>query len=428
MKKFAAILVVLALVLGSLGIISVNADAKYVDQDDYDGVIRGQALDIIQGDGADLYTPGMTGDFLSENKATVYGPYQTVSMRGWIGVEDVAISQFGYVIGDSDPVFSDDFFHTTEQPVRDAGGEYAQRFNIAMDVSSVTDGKVTIMPVVRLEDGAVINATFYQIYYSPKAPEVIAKPTTFALTEDRTDTPYNFNGHSSIGFRFNVPEGYKLNEFVIIQSPTWNGPGNGIGCIASIYQWVGDDYDESVDNDPLDVYEEENHKDCTNLTIEYEYIPAGDYVIELTDFTGNLGGWVATDVSADYADTFLFFVDAMENELPVHVKMSVIPDDNPPEVTEKPTKAPATEAPTEAPTEVSTEAPTEVPATDVPATQAPATDAPATQAPEATEGQGDVTPAEKKGGLPAGAIIGIVAGVVVVAAVVAGIIISKKKK
>ena len=81
---------------------------------------------------------------------------------------------------------------------------------------------------------------------------------------------------------------------------------------------------------------------------------------------------------------------------------------NGPDATEAPTAAP-TEAPTEKP--AGTTAPTDKPADDKTATRKPA---------------GKDTKA-KEGGLPAGAVIGIIAGILVVAAV-AVILIFKKKK
>ena len=77
----------------------------------------------------------------------------------------------------------------------------------------------------------------------------------------------------------------------------------------------------------------------------------------------------------------------------------------------------ATEAPTAAPTEVPAEKPTDAPAS----TDKPADDKTATQKPAGKDTKA------KEGGLPAGAVIGIIAGILVAAAV-AVILIFKKKK
>ena len=423
MKKICAIIVAATILLGLFGAVNAGAASSYVSQDDFDGTIRGQALDIIRGDGVDLYTPGQTGDYLVSTKNTIYGPYQTVTMRGWIGVEDTEIKQFGYVIGDGEPVFSDDFFTETEAAVLGAGGDYALRYMVTMDVSGLGEEETLLMPVVKLEDGTVLAVTFNQIKYTTKPEPVEEKPVIMQLNNGNTSTPFNFSGHISVGYRFTIPEGYKLDTFTVVQSPTWNGPNTGIGLIASIYRWVNDDYEDTIDQDPLGVFEEEDHKDNANLIVSYDYIPAGEYLIELTEFTGNIGGWMAAQKTAEYEDMFHAYVDEEEVDDSVLVKMSIVVDNDPPAPTEVPT-----EKPTQAPTEV----PTEVPATEAP-TDAPATDEPATDAPVATEKASDDTgdkdnKDETKSGANTGLIIGIIAAVVVVAAVAAVIIISKKKK
>ena len=90
-------------------------------------------------------------------------------------------------------------------------------------------------------------------------------------------------------------------------------------------------------------------------------------------------------------------------------------------------------APTETPVPAATAEPTEAPkATDVPApaTQAPddATAAPATENSSGNNDKDNNDNKDSKGGLPTGAIVGIVAGCVAVAAVIIGIVVAKKKK
>ena len=370
MKRMLAIICAAAMVFTLFGAVTVNAAAsKFVDQNDYDETIVGQSLDIIKGDGTDLYKPGDTGEYLSNNGNTVYGPFATVTMRGWIGFEQ-EITEFGYVVGDGEPVFSPDFFVETEGPVKAAGGEYALRFEVTADVSAVT-GAARVLPLAKLEDGTVVGATYYNITYTTeKAPEVTSKPVTVNLTADRTNTPVNFSGAGAVGFRFTVPEGMKLVKFTVVQAPTWNGPSTGIGCYATIYRWTGDDYEETIDSEIVAEYAVEDHRDCSNMDITFSYVPAGEYLIELTEFTGNLGGWAATAISDDYAESFFYYLNGEENENPVHCKMTLSADDDPPAPTEKPA---ATEAPTEKPTEEPTAAPTEAPTAE-----------PTENAPEAT--------------------------------------------
>ena len=249
MKRTALIIIALALALASLGILTVHADVQYTSQTDYDGTIRGQSLDVIQGDGANLFTPGYTGDYLSENKATIYGQFQTITFSGWFGLDENEIAEFGYAIGDNAPVFDESFIKEPEAAVKAAGGENAMRYVIIMDVSGAGDEVTHIMPVAKLDDGTVLALHYLDLKYSTKEKDETSKPVTLALTSDRTNDPLNFSSSYSVGFRFVVPDGYKLDAFTVQQAPTWNGPTSGIGCTADIYRWIGD-YDETIEADP----------------------------------------------------------------------------------------------------------------------------------------------------------------------------------
>ena len=430
-RRIAAIIVVIALALTSLGIITVHADLQYTTQTDYDGIIKGQALDVIQGDGANLFTPGYSGDYLSENKATIYGPFQTVTFSGWFGLEDNEIVEFGYAIGENAPVFDVSFIKEPEAPVKAAGGEYAMRYVIVMDVSALGEELTSIMPVAKLDDGTVLALHYLDLKYTTKEKNQTDKPVTLALTSDRTNDPLNFSSSVSVGFRFVVPEGYKLNTFTVQQAPTWNGPTSGIGCTADIYRWTGD-YDETIEADPIGEYVVEDHKDCMSMEIAFDsYVPAGTYLIELTEFTGNLGGWLATEIAPEFADTYCFYQNSYEDEKSVHVKMTVVVDNDPP----APTEVPPTKEPTQVPEETATpEPPTEAP-TDAPATEAP-TEAPKDEPTKAPESDNTANPAQnggekgdvKKSGPSLGLILGIAGGVIAVAAVIIGVAVSKKKK
>lgn len=131
--------------------------------------MKGQAVDVFTGDGENLYTPGGTGEFLSENRNVIHGPFQTLGIRGWFGVDGVAISEFGYAIGDNEPIFDESFMVEPEGAVKAAGGEYAMRFIINMDVSAIGDEEVLVMPVAKMEDGTVVAATYLNVKYTAKA-------------------------------------------------------------------------------------------------------------------------------------------------------------------------------------------------------------------------------------------------------------------
>ena len=83
------------------------------------------------------------------------GSIETIVMRGWVGF-DKAIAQFGYQVGDQEPVFDDSFKKTTEQAVLDAGGANASRFEVEIPVGRIS-GTNVITTVVKLVDGTVVK-------------------------------------------------------------------------------------------------------------------------------------------------------------------------------------------------------------------------------------------------------------------------------
>ena len=162
------------------------------------------------------------------------------------------------------------------------------------------------------------------------------------------------------------------------------------------------------------------------MVVSFYYIPAGEYLIEFSEFELKIGGYDSTGVTPDQKDAFRYFTNGdIADTNPPQLKMVFEDDSIPPEITPAPT-----EAPTPEPTEAPTENPTDEPAvTDAPQS----TDAPeASDEAKATDDKGTDSdkPGEKtsdgknnKWIVP----VVIVAGVAVCAAV-AGVIIAKKKK
>ena len=100
----------------------------------------------------------------------------------------------------------------------------------------------------------------------------------------------------------------------------------------------------------------ENHINCTSMLIEFGYIPAGDYLITFTDFELKIGGYDATAVAAPQKGHFEYFVDGEKtDEMIPQLKMVLLDNSNPPEITEEPT-----------PEETPTPEVTEVPVTEQP--------------------------------------------------------------
>lgn len=108
----------------------------------------------------------------------------TLYPKGWIGL-DQKIAAIGYSIDDGAPVYPDNVMADAEDPVKTAGGEFAVRFKLPIDVSKLS-GKHTIVMVVKLEDGTVVAATYpgQPISFTYQGPE--AKTPDVPTTADTT--------------------------------------------------------------------------------------------------------------------------------------------------------------------------------------------------------------------------------------------------
>ena len=228
----------------------------------------------------------------------------------------------------------------------------------------------------------------------------------------RSLDPMQFNGHNA-AIEFTVPEGQSFKAFILTQSPTW-GKQENANLDASIYAW-NRDYDTTIEGTALGTFREEAHVDNNNLTMDFGVIlPPGKYVILMTAEDDTIGAWGGNldEINFDA----LFYFDDVENEnwFPFCELLLAEGTD---QAIEIPTPAPTAE-PTEKPTAAPTAEPTEAVVTEAP------TDEPAAEPTKAPGGEAE----SEKGGLPTGAVIGIVAGVVVAAAAVAGILIGRSKK
>ncbi|MBO5077470.1 MAG: hypothetical protein J5584_07760 [Clostridia bacterium] len=141
--------------------------------------------------------------------------------------------------------------------------------------------------------------------------------------------PRMFNAFSSVGFRFEVPDGYKLDEFIIIAAPTW-GMQDNAGFTADIYEWRGS-YNETLAAGPVaERCVISNHVDNYGITLSFGYVPAGSYLIHIHHFTNNIGSWESICLPEEYTFTWAFYEDGLENKdyLP-GTKISVSRDRDP---------------------------------------------------------------------------------------------------
>ncbi len=134
---------------------------------------------------------------LEEYDRTIDGheaEYTSFTFRGWVGFLDPMV-EVGYQIDENDPIMVDNCFKATEQPVKGAGGEYAQRIEVEVDVTGLQDGiehEIRAVAKIQGEDGEPyyaymnqdeVNANMQFYYIAPGDPP---PPTD---TPVPTDTP-----------------------------------------------------------------------------------------------------------------------------------------------------------------------------------------------------------------------------------------------
>jgi len=406
LKLLIAFLAITAVLLGT---VAVYAQGNYETWSDYGYGVRSQ-IDKISADGEEI-SQGAPGDYLGRNNYTVYGRYDTLVFEGWAGY-DMPIIAAGYTINDGENVF-DGQLTAVEQGSHAAqyGGDFVSYYSITVPVSEYKE-KTKITLLVKLEDDTAVALNRFDVYYQEKKPATVKKEVV--LTSGGTGTPVCFSDNGSVAFKFKVDENWRLNQFVVVNAPTWDTEGAGL--TARIYKW-DKDYKTTVSGKCIDTCIIEDHINCTSMVISFYYIPAGEYLIELSDFVLKIGGYDSTAVSADQKDVFKYFIDGEPADSnPPQLKLVFEDDSIPPEITAAPTEVPTSE-PTEAP-EI-----TEVPEsdqTDIP--EESATDVPAVETEKAAETD------NKSANKASPIMIGLIAfGVLLVIAAVIFLIAKKKK-
>lgn len=142
-----------------------------------DGDVRNLSFDTIFFDNKTI-TDGGVAAWKADNDETVDGTagnYSTVGMRGWAGFNEEEMVDVGYQIDERPPVFTGGFT-TTEQGVKAAGGEYAQRFRVDVPVAGLTGSGHELKIVVKTDLGDVYyvnpdGVAFVLYYDGPEAAE-----------------------------------------------------------------------------------------------------------------------------------------------------------------------------------------------------------------------------------------------------------------
>ena len=129
---------------------------------------------------------------------------QNIALRGWIGF-DQPIDQFGYYVDNYEFVFGE-YKQATEDGVLAAGGEFATRFQINVDLSALKGDDHFVGFVVKLADGTIVQLREDITIDLPELPKDITN--TFASDVASNEAGVNVqNSDLSAYFSFGFPLG-----------------------------------------------------------------------------------------------------------------------------------------------------------------------------------------------------------------------------
>ncbi len=136
---------------------------------------------------------------------------------------------------------------------------------------------------------------------------------TIAATDDniQSDAPVELKAfdstikHSARAFTEGVPVGMRLGlgapfNRITVAMPTWSD--TGVSLTLSLYKW-NTDFDTTRAVSPLASRRVENHRDNAQEALEFNEMPAGEYLLCIDEFTGGrLGVWqLPANVGQGYA-------------------------------------------------------------------------------------------------------------------------------
>ena len=330
---------------------------------------------------------------------------QNIALRGWIGF-DQAIDQFGYYVDNYEFVFGE-YKQATEDGVLAAGGEFATRFQINVDLSALKGDDHFVGFVVKLADGTIVQLREDITIDLPELPKDITDTFISDVASNAEGTDLK---DSDLANFFTVT--YGASEPHKVEGGAYN-----YGGINEMYADVNGKYAYSVNmlsagasammfvRGTHVVHSVDVPTAADGETFSQDFaleINGTNYAVALY-IKNNAGEYIVVDDSgfdaipffnSDYMGLYFYIYYAAHTATISNcyiVKGLSFGEYEVPETTPAPetTAAPETEAPvTEAP---ETEAPeTEAPATEAPVetTVAPTTTAPTTEAPKAEGGCG----------------------------------------
>lgn len=153
---------------------------SFIDKSAGAAAFKKSAFDTLTADGENIFTVGKVSQELAAagNKITVYKGTSNIGTQGWIGF-GYEIIMFGYSIDGSNAIFNA-YPTYASQAVINAGGQYAKRFNINIDISDLDVGThtVTVLALINLKGGRAVNMLTFtvEVIEKPVAPEGLDLP------------------------------------------------------------------------------------------------------------------------------------------------------------------------------------------------------------------------------------------------------------
>ncbi len=181
----------------------------------------------------------------------------------------------------------------------------------------------------------IVSVTAEDDHIASDAPVVRGAYDASALAEH---VPRAFTEGVPVGMRLNF--GAPFTKFTVCM-PTWSD--KNVSLTLSIYKW-NTDFDTTREVSPLASRKIENHPDNGHAALEFDELPAGEYLICVDEFTGGrLGAWQMApavgngfvyeqgmEKAADWEINVSFSQTPVEAFLPVESVMNTLYGDHTP--------------------------------------------------------------------------------------------------
>ena len=162
-----------------------------------------KAIDTLTVNGSNYFTVGKVTTELdaANNKVIATLGSSKLAVAGWIGFGH-KITMFGYSVDGEDAVF-DTYPSAPGQSVINAGGQYAQRFSVAVPVGALDlgDHTIDILVLVDVEDGVAVKLlsftlTIVEAEDEPEQPEEPDAPEEIETYPAFNSAEYGYKGYS----------------------------------------------------------------------------------------------------------------------------------------------------------------------------------------------------------------------------------------